>query len=196
MNSREQVVVIDDEEAIRSLLEKVFGAEGYSCRTFGSAREALARIDDIVPIAIFVDICMPEMDGMQFMHELRKSHLSVPVVVMTGHSNDDMFRQTLRYHIADFLVKPFGPGVVLESLRKALGRDDSFTEEFLDTVAHRLREARLALGLKQAEVASRCGLSTSQVSQIELRQSSPSVTTLLKLCKAINLTVTELVKGF
>jgi DNA-binding NtrC family response regulator len=196
MSSREQIVIIDDDPNIRDLMTAIFIGEGYSCRAFASAREALDQLDEIVPIAVFVDICMPDMDGMAFMHELRKSHASLPVVVMTGYANQDIFRQSLQYRIADLLAKPFRANLVRESLRKVLGRDASFSDQFLETVTHRLREARLALGLKQAEVAARCGLSTSQVSQIELRQSSPSVTTLLRLCKALNLTMTELVQGF
>ena len=120
----------------------------------------------------------------------------LPVIVMTGYADEDTFRKSLQYRVADFLSKPFESKVLRESLRKALGRDDAFADQFLDTVAHRLREARTAQGLKQGEVAARCGLSTSQISQIELRQSSPSITTLLKLCKSLNLTMSELVSGF
>lgn len=196
MGKREQIVVIDDDPLVLNLLSRIVGEEGYACTPFQSAREALRQLDQIVPILVLLDIRMPEMNGLEFLKELRKSHSTLPVMIMTGYADQDVFRQTLQYRVADFLAKPFDPDVVREALRKVLGRDDAFADQFLETVAHRLREARLSLGLKQSEVATRCGMSTSQVSQIELRQSSPSVTTLLKLCKSLNLTMTELVSGF
>ncbi|QDU64383.1 Nitrogen assimilation regulatory protein [Planctomycetes bacterium Pan216] len=194
--SREEIVIVDDEQSVRDTLTSILDGEGYSCRTFESAKTALKHMEEVAPIAVFLDIRMPDMDGLEFLHEMRKSHSAIPVIVMTGYSDHEVFRSTLQYKIADFLPKPFEARVVRDALERVLGRDESFSDRFLETVTHRLREARIALGLKQSEVASRCGMSTSQVSQIELRQSSPSVTTLLKLCKALNLTITELVKGF
>lgn len=196
MTSREQIVIVDDEESVRTALNTILEADGFACQQFGTATEALKSVEKLLPILILLDVRMPDMDGLEFLHQLRKSHPNVPVIVMTGYADQDVFRQTLKYRISDFLGKPFEANIVRESVRKVLGRDDTFTDQFLDTVTHRLREARIALGLKQAEVASRCGMSTSQVSQIELRQSSPSVTTLLKLCKALNLTMSQLVEGF
>lgn len=196
MSTREQVIIIDDDEAVLHLITRVLSDEGYSCRSYSAARAAIDEIDKLQPIAILVDVRMPEMDGMQFLHELRKSHATMPVIVMTGYADQDVFRQTLQYHVSDFLAKPFSPQVLRDSLKKVLGRDDSFSDHFLETITHRLREARTGLGLKQAEVAARCGLSPAQVSQIELRQSAPSLNTLLRLCKALNLSVVELVKGF
>ena len=196
MSSREQVLIIDDDEKIRDLLVEVLTREGYSCRAFGDAREALSSVDKMDLIAAFVDIHMPEMDGLEFLRLFRRSHTDLPVIVITGFSGGEIFRQTLKFRIADFLTKPLVPQQVTEALQRALGRDDNFAEQFLDTVTHRLRDARQQLRLKQSEVAARCGMSTSQVSQIELRQSSPSITALLKLCKALNLTMTDLVEGF
>lgn len=196
MTSREEIVVIDDDEPVRELLASVIEKEGYVCKTFASAPEALRRIADVAPILIIADISMPEMSGIEFMHELRKSHPQTPVIVLTGYADQSTFREALRYRVSDFLAKPFLVETVQQSLRKVLGVDDSFVEQFLETVTHRLREARLALGLKQSEVAARCGMSTSQVSQIELRQSTPSLASLLRLCKALHLSVSQLVEGF
>lgn len=196
MSAREEIAIVDDDESVRGILSQIISGEGFACREFASARAALESIVQSPPIAIFLDIRMPDMDGLEFLRELRKSLPMIPVIVITGFVDSDVFRRTLHQRIADFLTKPFAPADVRGALKKVLGWDDSFANEFMEAVTHRLREARLALGLKQAEVASRCGMSTSQVSQIELRQSAPSVPTLLKLCKALNLTMSQLVEGF
>jgi DNA-binding NtrC family response regulator len=196
MSSREEVVILDDDESIRTLLSSVIESEGYVPKAFGDAREALKRLDELRPIAIMADIRVPGMTGLEFLHEVRKSHTNLPVIVMTGYPDQEMFRESLKYKVSDFIAKPFTIETVQKSLRHAIGTDDSFADAFLDTVTHRLREARIALGLKQSEVAARCGMSTSQVSQIELRQSAPSVTTLLKLCRTLHLTMESLVEGF
>jgi DNA-binding NtrC family response regulator len=196
MSSREEVVILDDDESIRSLLSSVVEKEGYVPKAFGDAKEALKRLDELRPIAIMADIRVPGMTGLEFLHEVRKSHTTLPVIVMTGFPDQEMFREALKYKVSDFIAKPFSVDTVQKSLRHAIGTDDSFADAFLDTVTHRLREARIALGLKQSEVAARCGMSTSQVSQIELRQSAPSVTTLLKLCRTLHMTMESLVEGF
>jgi DNA-binding NtrC family response regulator len=196
MAVREEIAIIDDEESVRELLSQIIAAEGFATRTYGGARDALSAILQSPPMAIFLDIRMPDMDGFQFLKELRKSHPSVPVIIVTGYADNEIFRQSLYQRVSDFLSKPFSQADVRGALKKVLGWDEDFAEHFLEAVTHRLREARLALGLKQAEVATRCGMSTSQVSQIELRQSAPSVPTLLKLCKALNLTMSQLVEGF
>lgn len=196
MKNREEIVLVDDDESVRTLLTDIIEEEGFTVRPFANGEDALRRIEESEPILVFADLLMPEMSGMEFLHNLRKGNPNVPVIVLTGYANSDTFRETLRYQISDFLAKPFTVETVQQSIRNVLGMDDSFTERFLETVTHRLREARLALGLKQSEVAERCGMSTSQVSQIELRQSAPSLTSLLKLCKALHLSMTELVAGF
>jgi len=196
MSSREEVLILDDDDAVRKLLSTIVEEEGYVPKTFATAKEALKRIEEVRPIAILADIYMPEMNGLDFMREIRKSYPHLPVIVLTGFPDQNVFRETLKYRISDFIAKPFAIETVKQALQKLLGSDDSYADAFLETVTHRLREARLNLGLKQSEVAARCGLSTSQVSQIELRQSAPSVTTLLKLCRALHLTMSELVEGF
>lgn len=196
MAVREEIFIIDDEDSIRDLLSQIIAAEGFSAKTFSNAKEALSSTHRSPPMAIFLDIRMPDMDGFQFLKELRKSQPAVPVIVVTGYADSEIFRQSLHQRVSDFLSKPFTQAEVRGALKKVLGWDEEFAEQFLEAVTHRLREARLSLGLKQAEVASRCGMSTSQVSQIELRQSAPSVPTLLKLCKALNLTMSQLVDGF
>lgn len=196
VSSREEILILEDEEKIRRLLERIVTEEGYAPRSFASARDALKRLEETRPIAILADVFLPGMNGIEFLRELRKSDPNVPVIVLTGYPDQSLFREILQYQISDFLAKPFTPETVQQALRKILAGDASLAESFLETITHRLREARLTLGLKQSEVAARCGLSTSQVSQIELRQSAPSITTLLKLCKALHMNVAELVRGF
>lgn len=196
MAQQETVVVVDDDDPVRELLSQIIRGEGLACKGFDNAREALTDVVQTPPLAIFLDIRMPDMDGIAFLREVRKSLPNVPIVVVTGFADSDVFRQSLHQRVSDFLTKPFSSSDVRGALKKLLGWDDTFSEEFLEAVTRRLRDARLALGLKQAEVAARCGMSTSQVSQIELRQSAPSVPTLLKLCKALNMTMSQLVEGF
>lgn len=196
MATREEILIVDDDEAIRKLLTAIITEEGYSPRAYADGTEALRRVEEFAPIAIFLDAFMPGMSGLQFLNELRKSHPDLPVLILTAFADQNLFRETLQYRIADFISKPFTAETIQTALRKAMGNDESFSDKFLETVTHRLREARIARGLKQSEVAARCGMSTSQVSQIELRQSAPSVTTLLRLCKSLHLSMTKLVEGF
>ena len=87
--SDENVWVIDDDESIRWVLEKALRNADMQVTTFETADEALeiVRANALPPDAVISDMRMPGSDGLSFLSVFQRSHPSVPVLIMTAHSD-------------------------------------------------------------------------------------------------------------
>ncbi len=81
------VLVVDDEETIRTLYNEEFEEEGYRVVAVGSAREGLARIQEKQVDLVVLDIRMPDMDGLEFLGHAREIDMSIPIVICTAYSS-------------------------------------------------------------------------------------------------------------
>ena len=87
--SHETIWVIDDDRAMRWVLEKTFKEEGYHVVSFEESQSALDRLSQQQPDVIITDIRMPGMDGLTFLSHVKVSHPELPVIIMTAHSDLD-----------------------------------------------------------------------------------------------------------
>jgi CheY-like chemotaxis protein len=117
---RPRVLVVDDEESVRTLTAQVLGTSGYEATPAASAAEALALLEDSPFDAIVTDIRMPGMDGVAFHAEVvrRWPDLARRVVIVTGDAESDAVRDLCRRYALEAIEKPFR----LEALRSALAR--------------------------------------------------------------------------
>src|SRR5690242_17247858 len=84
---RGRVLVIDDDELITDSFRLVLEGEGYAVRTVPSARDALAAVDAAEWDCSFVDLVLPDMDGLELLKQLRLRRPGLPAVVITGHGS-------------------------------------------------------------------------------------------------------------
>ena len=101
------VLVVDDEEILRSLLEKILKKEGYTVHLAASGKEAL-RILEGNPVDIVVsDIKMPEMDGIELLKVVKENHPNVGVIMMTAYADTCSVKDALLLGADDYVTKPF-----------------------------------------------------------------------------------------
>jgi two-component system nitrogen regulation response regulator NtrX len=120
---RASVLVVDDEASIRDSLRMILEYEGYRVEEASSGREALLRATDRPPNAMFLDIKMPEMDGLEVLRTLRERAIELPVVVISGHADIATAVEATRRGAFDFLEKPLQRDRVLLALRNAVETD-------------------------------------------------------------------------
>jgi ammonium transporter, Amt family len=96
-----QVLVVDDDTVTRDMLRRTLQGEGWTVAEAANGREALARVIEQAPSLILLDLMMPEMDGFQFVGELRARDewQSIPVVVMTAKDLTQADRDQLNGHV-------------------------------------------------------------------------------------------------
>jgi len=99
------ILVVDDDEAIRRIVLDVLEWEGYRVEVAGDGLEALDLIDRSPPSLILLDMRMPVLDGWEFVQELTKRGVRVPIIVMTAAVNAQQWATDIG---ADaYLAKPF-----------------------------------------------------------------------------------------
>ncbi len=89
MSNRPKVLVCDDEPDFLEVLAAELQAEGYEVSTVGSGEEAIRRVRESPPDIVFLDIRMPEMDGIQTLRQIRRINGSLPVVILTANYRDE-----------------------------------------------------------------------------------------------------------
>ena len=90
-----RVLIIDDEPAIRRAMHGILENEGYAIAEAASAVEAIPMLNDNVFDAIFCDIKMPQMDGIEFL-EKAKTLTDAPIIIISGHGTIDIAVDVIR----------------------------------------------------------------------------------------------------
>jgi DNA-binding NtrC family response regulator len=121
MNTKNVVLIVDDEEAIRKLLKARFEREGLTVLTANDASEAGAVLAQNRNLSLIVsDVKMPGKDGITFTKEVKEQHKGMKVIVMTGHGEKSTAIQALRIGASDYLEKPFDMEEMVHAVNRAL----------------------------------------------------------------------------
>lgn len=99
--------IVDDDSAIRWVLERTFNAAGMACKTFGDADSVLDELNHQVPDVLLSDIRMPGMDGFTLLQRLQRDYPALPVIIMTAHSDLDAAVKSYQKGAFEYLPKPF-----------------------------------------------------------------------------------------
>jgi DNA-binding NtrC family response regulator len=118
----QQLLVVDDDAAMRQLLASLFRDKGYPVEEAASADEALDRARDNEFDAVLSDIKMPGKTGIEMVGELRRIRPETPVVLMTAFGSIDSAVEAMRAGAFDYITKPFEPEAVLLTVERALER--------------------------------------------------------------------------
>ena len=161
------ILVVDDEEDIRSSLKRILEYEGLETIEAASGKEALGSVDERVPDAVLLDIKMPRMDGLEVLAELKKRHPGLPVVMVSGHGTIATAVEATRLGAFDFMEKPLERDRVLLVLRNALERS---------RLERRLREIEFSVEEKFRMVGRSPALERIQE---EIRRSAPTKASVL-----------------
>ena len=114
------VVVVDDDDSIRSAVQDLLAAVGFQARGFESAEEFLKSGKQQETACLIADIRMPGMSGLELQAQLNAEHCRIPIIFITAHGDEKMRMQALRAGAVEFMAKPFNDEALLESVRAAL----------------------------------------------------------------------------
>ena len=105
--SKGLIWVVDDDSSIRWVLEKTLTAAGLACEAFADADSVIAALERSVPDVLVSDIRMPGMDGLTLLKNLHRDHPTLPVIIMTAHSDLDAAVNAYQEGAFEYLPKPF-----------------------------------------------------------------------------------------
>ena len=117
------VIVIDDDEAVRSSLKLLLRSVKLPVTTYASAQEFLPKYAVDQPGCLVVDVRMPGMSGLELQQQLNLRGAMIPVIFITGHGDISMAVEAMRHGAFDFLPKPFRDQDLLDRVQRALEKD-------------------------------------------------------------------------
>ena len=120
MTANEQVWIIDDDHAIRWVLEKALTQANIACRTFEQGDDALAELSTGSPAAIISDIRMPGISGLDLLDSIHQHYPELPVIIMTAHSDLDSAVASYQGGAFEYLPKPFDINTATSIVQRAL----------------------------------------------------------------------------
>ncbi len=189
-----RILIVDDDRDICEYMELLLTQSGYDVATETDPRAALDLLRAEEFHVVVLDIMMPELSGMEVLQEIRNFDTDIAIVIFTGFPSVDTAVTSMKYNVSDYIKKPFDVDEFNSTLEKILRDKGLLTdpeEELLLTIGQNIRAARKERSLTLKQMARRTGLSVSLLSQIERAESSASVSSLYKLARALDCSLTE-----
>ncbi len=157
-NEPRRLLVVDDEPAVRTSLERALVLEGYEVELAENGAQALERIESQPPDAVVLDILMPGLDGLAVCRRLREQGSRLPVLLLTARDAVGDRVAGLDAGADDYLVKPFALEELLARIRALLrrtGPDDGaglrFADLELDPLTREVRRGAREIELTRTE---------------------------------------------
>jgi DNA-binding NtrC family response regulator len=100
------LLLVDDDEAFRTVLGRELGRLGYEVATAGTGEEALQRVAERAPEVVLLDLRLPDRDGLQVLDDLQRTNPGVDVIMLTGHGSIDTAIESVRAGAFDYVAKP------------------------------------------------------------------------------------------
>lgn len=113
-----KILVVDDEPVVAALIAEALGMQGHDAVVAHDGQTALELIESAAPDAVFLDLVMPGLTGIEVLARIRQTHQTLPVIVFSGRATADMVVEVKRLGATDVLEKP----IALARLGEALGR--------------------------------------------------------------------------
>ncbi len=126
-----RILIVDDEEVIRSGCRQILEMNGYQVDEAINGREGLEKVRRADYDAVLTDLLMPEMDGMQLLEELSRLPKDVVVIIITGYATIENAVRAGRHGAFDYLPKPFNAEELLAKVEKATEHYDHLAELLL-----------------------------------------------------------------
>lgn len=123
MASEKKLLIIDDEENMRHMLQAMLVRHGYAITVAGNGRDALDILKHNKFDYILCDVRMSEMDGLQFLQKARENIAETTVIMMSAYGSIDIALEAMKQGAYDFISKPFKSDEVLLALKKAEERE-------------------------------------------------------------------------
>ena len=106
-----RILLVDDDDGVRALIEKLLEMRGYSVTSVGLGHDCLKRLSESTFDLILLDHVLPDMDGLVLL-QLVRQHLGAnqkPIIYLTGVADDNTRRRAFEIGVDDYVVKPFDP---------------------------------------------------------------------------------------
>jgi two-component system, OmpR family, response regulator len=154
----ERLLLVDDEDHLRSMLQAALSHHGYDVHPVTTGREAMAAVPTVRPDLILLDVMLPDLDGFEVCRRLRSEGTRTPVLFLTARDSTDDTVRGLTLGGDDYLAKPFSLEELVARIDAVLRRAGATRDAVLrcadlevDDDAHRVRRGGVEVALSPTE---------------------------------------------
>lgn len=116
-----KILIADDNDLMRSLLRGILRSEAYT--NINEAKNGLQAVDGVDrhrPDLVFLDVMMPEMDGLEALRVIKEKYPTTLVVMITGNPSKENVEESIQNGASGFIIKPFNSAKVIDTLNRVL----------------------------------------------------------------------------
>ncbi len=122
------ILIIDDEKAIRKTLLEILSFEGYKVEEAADGEEGLKKFKEKTFDLVLCDIKMPKLDGIEFLQKAGEINADVPIIMISGHGNIETAVEAVKKGAYDYISKPPDLNRLLITIRNAMDKSTLVTE--------------------------------------------------------------------
>src|SRR3982750_3069320 len=122
------ILIIDDEKAIRKTLMEILSFEGYKLDEASDGEEGLKKFREKNYDVVLCDIKMPKLDGLEFLQKAGEVNADVPIIMISGHGTIETAVEAVKQGAYDFISKPPDLNRLLITIRNAMDKTNLVAE--------------------------------------------------------------------
>ena len=119
MKAKRSILVVDDDMAHRTMLRILLGWE-YDIVEADSGSKAIEKVQNVPFDLVLMDVCMPEISGVEALDRIKATNPKIPVIMMTGYSSAETANRAMQKGAYDYLTKPFDFDNLRSTIEKAI----------------------------------------------------------------------------
>lgn len=143
MENKPTAFIVDDDKGVLKALSILLQSVGIRVDTFMSAQSFLDVYDPHRPGCLLLDVRMPGMSGLELQKVLSEKRISLPIIMISGHSDIPIAVETLKRGALDFIEKPFSEQKLLDTIQLAFRKDAETRRKLMDLEAISKRLSQL-----------------------------------------------------
>ena len=117
----ESIAIVDDDAGVRKGLARLLRASSFEAETFESGPAFLDSLRARIPDCLIADLQMPEMTGLQLQHQLARSGIKIPTIIITAHDEVGALERCMSAGASAYLLKPLELTVLIAAIKAATG---------------------------------------------------------------------------
>ena len=189
---RIKIMIVEDNVEVAESIKDYLISENFEVTIYNEAPGALTELQKGVYHLVLLDLRMPKMSGEEMLRKMREGGWNIPVIILTAYPSVRSAIESLKLQAFDYIEKPFKMSRLLDTINSVIKEEGITTrpkEILMSRVGERMRFLRNENKLTLRQLATRAGVSPSLLSKIEVGSSSPSLFTIYRVTKSLEISL-------